>query len=251
MTSIAVRSGLSNLQPFSLRKGRKDGEALAGRELEHIFVIACPSGSGKSTFMREFVENRLPNNIAADLPQAAKIWSRTSGNELSRKGLSQVLRAKGNGPGLALHYDIMRAHTRGYEHYANDPAMQAVTGANAALTVLTIFPPREALFEQFLSRARTGEYEEWWDKRETVRRLKRKARGQLLKLFRRRPKFLKEGHLTLLSVYASDERLNTWTSRWEGFLEAVGESRSDVRLIYVTPDEAAGDIPRFRLLRSA
>ena len=123
--------------------------------------------------MREFVENRLPSEIAADLPQAAKTWSRTSGNELSRKGLSQVLRANGNGPGLVLHYDIMRAHTRGYEDYANDPAMQAVTGAKAALTVLTILPPREALFEQFLSRARTGEYEEWWDKRETVRRLKR------------------------------------------------------------------------------
>jgi len=73
MTSIAVRSGLSNLQPFALRRGRKDGRALASRELEHIFVIAGPSGSGKSTFMREFVENRLPSEIAADLPQAARL----------------------------------------------------------------------------------------------------------------------------------------------------------------------------------
>jgi len=145
----------------------------------------------------------------------------------------------------------MRAHTRGYEDYANDPAMQAVAGAKAALTVLTIFPPREALFEQFLSRARTGEYEEWWDKRETVRRLKRQVRSQLLKLFRRRPKFLKEGHLTLLSIYASDERLNRWTSRWEAFLHGVGEGRNDTRFIFVAPDEPQDDFPGFRLLRSA
>ena len=39
---------------------------------------------------------------------------------------------------------------------ANDPAMQAVTGARARLTVMTILPSREALFEQFLSRARLG-----------------------------------------------------------------------------------------------
>ena len=144
----------------------------------------------------------------------------------------------------------MRAYSRGYENHANDPVMQAVTGANARLTVMTILPSREALFEQFLSRARSGEYEEWWDKRETVWRVKRKLRGGLLKLFRRPPKFLKEGQLTLLSVYASDERLNTWTSRWESFLESVRQVRDDVRLIYVTPDDVEGDHPRFRLLRS-
>ena len=43
--------------------------------------------------MREFVEDRLPRNIADDLPAEAKTWSRTSGNELSRKGLLQVLHA--------------------------------------------------------------------------------------------------------------------------------------------------------------
>ncbi|MGA7455716.1 MAG: hypothetical protein WBW51_00100, partial [Methyloceanibacter sp.] len=146
--------------------------------------------------------------------------------------------------------DIMRAYSRGCENHANDPAMQAVTGAKARLTVMTILPSREALFEQFLSRARSGEYEEWWDKRETVRRVKRKLRGGLLKLFRRPPKFLKEGHLTLLSVYASDERLAKWTKGWEDFLEGVRQSRSDVRLIYVAPDEARDGYPYFRLLRS-
>ena len=35
--------------------------------------------------------------------------------------------------------------------------MQAVTGAKARLTVMTILPSREALFEQFLSRARSGD----------------------------------------------------------------------------------------------
>jgi hypothetical protein len=218
--------------------------------LEHIFVIAGPSGSGKSTFMREFVEDRLPRNIADDLPADAKTWSRTSGNELSRKGLLQVLRAKRRTRGLVLHYDIMRAYSRGYENHANDPAMQAVTSADARLTVMTILPAREALFEQFLSRARSGEYEEWWDKRETVRKVKRKVRGALLKLFRRPPKFLKEGHLSLLSVYASDRRLERWTKGWESFLEGVRKDRDDVRIIYVTPGELSDGYPSFRLLRS-
>ena len=65
-----------------------------------------------------------------------------------------------------------------------------------------------------------------------------------------RPNFSKEGHLTLLSVYASDERLNTWVTRWENFLESVRRERDDVRIIYVTPDQAEGDDKRFHLLRS-
>jgi hypothetical protein len=164
--------------------------------------------------------------------------------------MAHVLRKTGEGPGLVVHYDIMRAYTRGYEDYDNDPAMQAVIAANARLTMLTILPSREALFEQFLSRARSGEYEEWWDRRETMRRVKRKLREKLLKLFRRQAKFLKEGHLTLLSVYASDERLNEWTDRWENFLESVRQGRNDVRLVYIAPDDPEGAYPRFRLLRS-
>jgi hypothetical protein len=235
-----------SLRRPSQRAGAEDHAAA----LEHIFVIAGPSGSGKSTFMREFVEDRLPRNIADDLPAEAKTWSRTSGNELSRKGLLQVLRAKRRTRGLVLHYDIMRAYSRGYEDHANDPAMQAVLSAKARLTVMTILPAREALFEQFLARARSGEYEEWWDKRETVRKVKRKVRGALLKLFRRPPKFLKEGHLSLLSVYASDQRLERWTKGWESFLESVRQERDDVRIIYVAPDEARDGYPSFRLLRS-
>ena len=245
--SIAVRPRFSFWRPLD-RARRID--AAAASALEHIFVIAGPSGSGKSTFMREFVEDRLPRNIADDLPAEANTWSRTSGNELSRKGLRQVLRAKPRTRGLVLHYDIMRAYSRGYDTPANDPVMQAVTGVKVPLTVMTILPSREVLFEQFLNRARSGEYEEWWDKRETFRRVKRKLRGRLLKLFRRPPKFLKEGHLTLLSVYASDERLNTWVTRWENFLESVRRERDDVRIIYVTPDQAEGDDKRFHLLRS-
>lgn len=251
ISSIVLRPGFSFRRP--LERARRARAATAASTLEHIFVIAGPSGSGKSTFMREFVEDRLPRNISDDLPAEARTWSRTSGNELSRKGLLQVLRAKSaklKSPGLVLHYDIMRAYTRGYGDHAADPAMQAVASAKAKLTVMTILPGREALFEQFLSRARSGEYEEWWDKRETARRVKRKLRSGLLKLFRRPPKFLKEGHLTLLSVYASDERLNTWTRGWENFLESVRQGRDDVRLIYVTPDQARDGHPGFRLLRS-
>jgi hypothetical protein len=246
INSIALRPGFTFHRPLERTRGDDDAAMSA---LEHIFVIAGPSGSGKSTFMREFVEGRLPRNIAAALPAEAKSWSRTSGNELSRKGLLHVLRAKRRTRGLVLHYDIMRAYSRRYENHANDPAMQAVIGSAARLTVMTILPSREALFEQFLARARSGEYEEWWDKRESFRRVKRKLRGGLLKLFRRPPKFLKEGHLTLLSVYASDERLEKWTRGWENFLEGVRQERGDVRLIYITPDQAGDGHPRFRLLR--
>jgi hypothetical protein len=93
-----------------------------------------------------------------------KEWLRTSGNGLSCNGVSRVLRGKRVSKGLVVHYDIMSAYSRGFEHFANDPAMQAVTEAKAALTVLTVLPPRRFLFEQFLRRARNGEYEEWWDK---------------------------------------------------------------------------------------
>ena len=153
ISSIAARPGFSFRRPLDRARHI---DAAAASALEHIFVIAGPSGSGKSTFMREFVEDRLPRNIADDLPAEAKTWSRTSGNELSRKGLLQVLRAKPRTRGLVLHYDIMRAYSRGYETPANDPAMQAVTGVKVPLTVMTILPSREALFEQFLNRARIG-----------------------------------------------------------------------------------------------
>jgi len=73
----------------------------------------------------------------------------------------------------------------------------------------------------------------------------RKVRASLLRLLCRSPKFLKEGHLVLLSVYASDARLNTWTGRWERLLESVRQGRDDVRLVYVTPDSSEGDDKRF------
>ena len=125
--SIALRSGAPIFK--SLRLEQRAHELAAADQLKHIFVIAGPSGSGKSTFMGEFVFGRLPINISRDLPQGSKTWLRTSGNELSRKGLSRVLRGKGVSEGLVVHYDIMRAYSRGFEHFANDPAMQAVTEA--------------------------------------------------------------------------------------------------------------------------
>ncbi|MGA7455700.1 MAG: hypothetical protein WBW51_00020, partial [Methyloceanibacter sp.] len=98
ISSIAIRPGFSFRRPLELER-RLD--AAVANALEHIF-IAGASGAGKSTFMREFVEDRLPGNIADDLPAEAKTWSRTSGNELSRKGLLQVLRAKPRTRGLVL-----------------------------------------------------------------------------------------------------------------------------------------------------
>lgn len=235
----------------ALRPRRKGGKARAAAAsgYEHIFVIAGPSGSGKSTFMREFVEGRLPRAVADELPPGAGAWERTSGNELSRKGLAAVRRAKGRSVGLVVHYDIMRAYTRGFEHYANDPAIQAVVeDEGSALTVLTILPSREALFEQFLTRARNDEYEEWWDKRSKVRLLKRKLRAALYRLIGKRPRFLKEGHLVLLGVYGSDERFRHWTSRWSKFLEDLRERRDNVRLVYVAPAPSDDGRPRFERL---
>lgn len=217
--------------------------------LEHIFVIAGPSGSGKSTFMREFVENRLPSDVSACLPAEAKIWTRTTANEITKKGLPGVLRRHRHCPGLVVHYDIMRAHTRGFENYAEDPAIQAVTGTRAALTVMTLQPRREVLFEQFLARARTEEYDEWGDRPELKRRLKLKLRTNFFKLVGKTPKLLKEGQLALLSAYATDEKLKKWTDGWESFLDDVRRDRDDVRLIYVAPDPAEARHPRFCLLR--
>jgi hypothetical protein len=200
--------------------------------------------------MGEFVLDRLPGAISGDLPQASKTWLRTSGNELSRKGLAGVLRTKGADEGLVVHYDIMRAYSRGFGQYANDPAMQAVTEAEAALTVLTILPPREILLEQFLRRARSGEYEEWWDKKQLFRPLKRKLRAAFHRITRRSPRLLKESHLSLLEIYGSDRAFDRWTDRWETFLDSVQAGRDDVRLVYVAPEPLRGDRRAFRLLRS-
>ena len=124
-------------------------------------------------------------------------------------------------------------------------ALSAVFGV---LTVLTILPSREALFEQFLTRARNDEYEEWWDKRSKVRLLKRKLRAALYRLIGKRPRFLKEGHLVLLGVYGSDERFRHWTSRWSKFLEDLRERRDNVRLVYVAPAPSDDGRPRFERL---
>ena len=246
--SLAIGTGTGFRRAFGRRE--RAASVAAASTLKHIFVIAGPSGSGKSTFMGEFVFGRLPINISRDLPQGSKTWLRTSGNELSRKGLSRVLRGKGASEGLIVHYDIMRAYSRGFEHFANDPAMQAVTEAKAALTVLTVLPPREVLFEQFLRRARNGEYEEWWDRKRLIRPLKHKLRMALHRITKRSPKLLKECHLGLLEVYGSDQGLSLWTKRWEAFLDGVQRDRGDVRLVYVAPEPLQEGHPRFQLLRS-
>jgi hypothetical protein len=255
--SLAIGTGTGFRRAFGRRE--RAASVAAASTLKHIFVIAGPSGSGKSTFMGEFVFGRLPINISRDLPQGSKTWLRTSGNELSRKGLSRVLRGKGVSEGLVVHYDIMRAYSRGFEHFANDPAMQAVTEAKAALTVteakpaltvLTVLPPREVLLEQFLRRARNGEYEEWWDRKRLIRPLKHKLRMAFHRITKRSPKLLKEYHLGLLEVYCSDQGLSLWTKRWEAFLDGVQRDRGDVRLVYVAPEPLQGGHPRFRRLRS-
>lgn len=142
----------------------------------------------------------------------------------------------------------MRAYTRGFEHYANDPAIQAVIGARAALTVMTLLPSRETLFDQFLRRAWNDEYEERWEKKRWTRRFRRKLRGALYMLTGKSPTLLKEGHVRLLGVYGSERRLEQWTTRWENYLESVRRDRSDVRLVYAAPEPTQDGHPGFRLL---
>jgi len=85
--SIALRSGLAFESPRPVREDRREVRVAArAGDLKHIFLIAGPSGSGKSTIMSEFVYDRLPKDISDSLPQEAKNWQRTSGNELSREG---------------------------------------------------------------------------------------------------------------------------------------------------------------------
>ena len=98
--------------------------------------------------MREFVYDRLPRDISDYLPADAKTWQRTSGNELSRKGLARVRAGRGRTAGLAVHYDIMRPYARRFEHYANDPPIKELTAAGAALTVMTLAPNREGVVGQ-------------------------------------------------------------------------------------------------------
>ena len=218
-------------------------------EVEHIVVIAGPSGSGKSTLMREFVEGRLPRTISDELPQAAKAWQRTSVGVLASKGLDGVL-ASGRTPGLVVHYDIMCVLRRGYDDYVREPAIEAVTNARAALTVVTVLPPRQILFDQFIKRVRNGEDEDWWEKRYLIKPIKRKLRLAFHQLIGKSPKLLKEGQLVLLGVYGSDNGLKDWTTRWEEYLETVRRDRNDVRLVYVAPEPLQEGPPRFRLLRS-
>ena len=90
--SLAIGTGTGFRRAFGRRE--RAASVAAASTLKHIFVIAGPSGSGKSTFMGEFVFGRLPINISRDLPQGSKTWLRTSGNELSRKGLSRFFAAK-------------------------------------------------------------------------------------------------------------------------------------------------------------
>jgi len=248
-SSIAIRSGLSWHSPRPLGNHRRDAAASVASDLKHIFLIAGPSGSGKSTVMREFVYDRLPNDISDHLPRDAKTWQRTSGNELSRKGLAEIRRARARTPGLVVHYDIMRPFSRRFEHYANDPAIKALTEAGAALTVLTLEPSREALLEQFLKRASDESYEEWWDKKRLIRPLKKKLRDALYRLTGKKPKLLKQEQLRLLGLYASKNGLRRWLIEWQSFLESVRQDQRDVRLVYVTPEPSPPDHPRFRLLR--
>jgi ABC-type cobalamin/Fe3+-siderophores transport system ATPase subunit len=233
--------------PFlpSLRPATRSDAA----EVEHIVVIAGPSGSGKSTLMREFVEGRLPRTISDELPQAAKAWQRTSVGVLASKGLEGVL-ASGRTPGLVVHYDIMCVLRRGYDDYVREPAIEAVTNARAALTVVTVLPPRQILFDQFIKRVRNGEDEDWWEKRYLIKPIKRKLRLAFHQLIGKSPKLLKEGQLVLLGVYGSDNGLKDWTTRWEEYLETVRRDRNDVRLVYVAPEPLQEGHPRFRLLRS-
>ena len=116
--------------------------------------------------------------------------------------------------------------------------------------MLTVLPPREVLFEQFLRRARNGEYEEWWDRKRLIRPLKHKLRMAFHRITKRSPKLLKECHLGLLEVYGSDQGLSLWTKRWETFLDGVQRDRDDVRLVYVAPEPLQEGHPRFQLLRS-
>jgi energy-coupling factor transporter ATP-binding protein EcfA2 len=222
---------------------------LDAAEVEHIVVIAGPSGSGKSTLMREFVEGRLPRTISDELPQAAKAWQRTSVGVLASKGLEGVL-ASGRTPGLVVHYDIMCVLRRGYDDYVREPAIEAVTNARAALTVVTVLPPRQILFDQFIKRVRNGEDEDWWEKKHLIKPIKRKLRLAFHQLIGKSPKLLKEGQLVLLGVYGSDNGLKDWTTRWGEYLETVRRDRNDVRLVYVAPEPLQEGPPRFRLLRS-
>lgn len=243
----AIREGGSFLR-LALWNRSSVAEIAPETHLDHIVVIAGPSGSGKSTFLREFLSNRLPKEITNFLPEAARTWQLVSCNDVSRKGLPRIVRINGQSPGLVIHYDIMRVYTRGYEQYEGEPAIQRVLGAGVALTVITLLPGREELFDQFLKRAWNDEYEEPWERKKWTRRLRRKVRRGLQGLTGKKSALLAGNHILLLRVYGSERRFKQWMDGWEDFIEKICRRRKDVRLLYVTPVSPQDGHPRFRLL---
>ncbi len=121
----------------------------------------------------------------------------------------------------------------------------------AALRFLPSFPAERCLFEQFLERARRGEYDDWPDKPEVARRMKRKLRARLFRLFGRTPKAAQgrpdqfAEHLCVRpNVQPVDRSLGEISSR-----RSVGTAMTCASSMW-RPIVAAGDDPRFRLLRS-
>jgi hypothetical protein len=152
-------------QPTRLLEGNTPTHTYPVDDLAQIILIAGPSGSGKSTFFREYLSGGLAKDLWDCLPDEAKTWKSTSSNEISRKGLPPITGTNGGRPGLWLHYDIMRPFTKGFEHYANDPALQAVLAPMTALTVVNLVPSREVLHDQFLRRVWSESYGEPWEKK--------------------------------------------------------------------------------------
>lgn len=224
------------------------GEVLQPQQIEHLLLIAGPSGAGKSTFIRALVDGQLPEEITAHLPQEARKWPRTSAKELAAKGLTAIISNAGQCPELVVHYDIMRPYSKGYKDYAQDLTLSAITARAVKVTVTTVLPTTDRLLGQYLARANGSVAREVQLNAPLLKRLRRRARPWVSRVFRRR-EAMKLEQLRILDLYKRPGGMNRWSNRWGSFLGHLSEEQNRIRLIYVAPVTGADGRPSFRLTR--
>lgn len=227
-----------------------------GEKAANILLVAGPGGCGKSTLIRALRAGRL---AGSPLPEAARFWPETSAKEILRGDLpvsalhgGDGLGPKGLGPdglgpeGLIVHYDTMRVLTLGFDEHHDDPAIKIIASAAGPLFAVTVAPPREMLFAQFLARAVVRN--DGMDPAQGgLARLKRGLRHWRARAFGPPRVSLSRMQVNMLAIYGSDRKLFQWTQRWEASLDRLAAERGNVHRLIALPAPSAGGAPAFSL----
>jgi energy-coupling factor transporter ATP-binding protein EcfA2 len=214
----------------------------AGRgNFAKILLVAGPSGCGKSTLIGALRQGRL---AASALPESARDWPLMSGKDLLRDGLPAP--DGGAAPGLIVHYDTMRVITQGFDDHLDDPAIKILEAAAGPILVVTVAPPREMLFAQFLERVRVRA-DGMAPAPGRFARLKRGLRQVRRRAFGAPPLSVPRMEINKLAVYGSDRKLFHLNTRWQASLDRLAAARGDVHRLIAVPAPDAGGVPAFRL----